>query len=456
MLKNTIFATNYVRMKKSFIFLFVSLLIMAFSSCRPEGNLPAIDVVDDSISCTITPHCSYALVNCRNLSTSIVIDTCYIKYSTNDSLNNGKVHLLSHINDTTSSDTIPSLTPGMTYYYTILVYDLTGPQSTDTFSFQTLFRQYPRVVTDTLYKTNNDTLLSVTGLYTFDDETPITEWGFQWSIDNANFETIRVVNDTACTDSLSMGMQQFDTIIPFHSCTTYVRAYAVNEEGTGFGAVKVYEFEGPKAITNEISNIKETTCTLSGTIQEGVPADRYQVKEKGFCISTNPNPTVNDMKYPSGVTGWGAYESEATGLEAGNDYYARAYAILKSLANGQETTIYSDEDQPFSTIQSFMVTFDYELIPDSRIVLLMGDVIGDAPWTIALKGFAWVEQTDPSQTEPGMPSYNDIQQCGSGFGYFEYLKDDFVPGTRYFVAAVAISGDKQTWKVSDWKIVSVE
>ena len=109
--------------------------------------------------------------------------------------------------------------------------------------------------------------------------------------------------------------------------TYYVRAYATNSIGTGYGQQVSFitsQNIGIPTITTSspVLNIKATSASCGGNVtNEGGAA----VTAKGSCWSTSSTPTINDNKTNDG-NGLGSFTSSITGLSAGTTYYVRAYA----------------------------------------------------------------------------------------------------------------------------------
>jgi len=104
----------------------------------------------------------------------------------------------------------------------------------------------------------------------------------------------------------------------------YVRGYATNSAGTGYGASVHFTTLAavlPVVTTATPKSVTQTTATLGGN----VTFDGGQSTTRGVCWSTGENPTVADSKTVDG-TGQGAFTSSLTGLTANTTYYARAYA----------------------------------------------------------------------------------------------------------------------------------
>jgi starch-binding outer membrane protein SusE/F len=109
------------------------------------------------------------------------------------------------------------------------------------------------------------------------------------------------------------------------STTYYVRAYATNSAGTGYGPVKSFVTLAPvvpTVTTAAVTNILGFTATGGGEITDEGGAT---VTKRGVVYSTTANPTVASSKTENGE-GMGTFTSPLTGLDALTTYYIRAYA----------------------------------------------------------------------------------------------------------------------------------
>ena len=129
--------------------------------------------------------------------------------------------------------------------------------------------------------------------------------------------------------------------------TYYVRAYATNSVGTGYGNKQTFSTLAaaglPIMTTDPVTNITQTTATSGGNITSdgGSP-----VSERGVCWSNFPNPTTIDSKTSDGV-GTGTFMSDLTGLTEGTFYYVRAYATNSNgTSYGDQVTFTSDNYGP--------------------------------------------------------------------------------------------------------------
>ena len=135
--------------------------------------------------------------------------------------------------------------------------------------------------------------------------------------------------------------------------TYFVRAYAINASGTGYGMAMSFTTlpaTVPVLSTANITSITQTSATCGGTITSDGAAS---ITARGVCWSTSTNPTTAYNKTTDG-TGIGAFISSITGLILSTTYYVRAYAT-NSLG-----TAYGSE-RSFITNPGSTITIDLSL-----------------------------------------------------------------------------------------------
>ena len=148
----------------------------------------------------------------------------------------------------------------------------------------------------------------------------ITARGVCWST-NQN----PTVSDSKTSDDAGSGQfsSQLDNLNP--GSVYYVRAYATNSSGTGYGeqvtlttlkTVPVVETRDPISVT-AMGAVSGGTITLSGGAS---------VSEKGICWSESENPTVSDNKVAAG-SGTAAFYSAINMLKPNTTCYVRAFAV---------------------------------------------------------------------------------------------------------------------------------
>jgi len=152
----------------------------------------------------------------------------------------------------------------------------------------------------------------------------VTTRGFCYMVGTTGNPT--VANDKVY-DTGSFGTGTYSKTIPDLSPSTNyrVRAYAINEEGIGYGATVQLTTDSPPTVTTqEVTEIESITATGNGNI---TATGGETVTKRGICWNITGNPTVADNKSEeTGSFGIGAFTRPLTGLDPGQRYYVKAYA----------------------------------------------------------------------------------------------------------------------------------
>lgn len=201
-------------------------------------------------------------------------------------------------------------------------------------SFTTKNVNIPTIITSTISSILQTSAVSG-GKIESDGSSKITAKGVCWSkITNiptvVNAKTIDNTDNGTFTSSLT-SLEQ--------NTTYYVRAYATNVAGIGYGQVISFTTSSyvlPIVTTSPISTIAETTGIGGGTV---VSEGSNPVIERGLCWSTAPNPTISYPKTRDG-SGVGSFVSNLYSLQPFKTYYIRAYATSTAgTAYGENVTI---------------------------------------------------------------------------------------------------------------------
>jgi len=215
---------------------------------------------------------------------------------------------------------ITGLSRGTTYYFRAGVYNSSGWAYGSTLSFTTTAAA-PSVTTASVSGISYDRA-TLGGEVTNDNGATVTERGVCYSATNSQPTTA----DTKDTNGSGTG--SFSEVISGLSpdTTYYFRAYAINSQGTSYGAV--YSFTTESSIPTVTTTSGATGVTISSaTVVGNVLSDNGStITERGFVYSmTETNPTTSHSKATvSGTTG--TMSREITGLSIGTKYYYRAYA----------------------------------------------------------------------------------------------------------------------------------
>jgi len=189
------------------------------------------------------------------------------------------------------------------------------------------------------------------GNITNDGGSTITSRGVCWSTNPDP-----TINDSTTSNGTGAGIfvSQLTNLLP--NTLYYVRAYATNNAGTGYGSTMTFTTVSntslPVVYTSSIYNISNTSAVSGGNVSSD---GGFSVLSRGVCWNTSPSPTINNNITSNG-SGTGQYTSNVTGLLPNTLYYLRAYATN---SNG---TSYGDEVQftttntsgnQFGTFQNF-------------------------------------------------------------------------------------------------------
>jgi uncharacterized protein (TIGR02145 family) len=258
------------------------------------------------------------------------------------------------------------------------------------------------------------------GTITSDGGETVTERGVCWSINPSP-----TISDNKTLNGAGGGSFISSMTGLASNTMYYVRAYATNAAGTGYGMTMAFTTSPvpPELITSEVSDITETTAQCGGTIisDGGAP-----VTARGVCWSTNPVPTIADNITSDGA-GIGLFSSSIMGLTSGTNYYIRAYAT-NSAGTGYGNSV------QFITMASLPVLTTAAVTAITQISAQCGgNITFDGGSPVIARGVCW--STNPI---PTIADY--ITNDGSGSGSFVSQMTDLIPGTSYYVRAYATNG----------------
>lgn len=230
---------------------------------------------------------------------------------------------------------ITGLTQYTTYYVRAYATNVKGTAYGEQKFFTT--KGCPIVVTGSIDNITSSEA-TCTGYVTNDGGSAIIAQGICWSTSQtpttANFKTMNGTEAEPFTGNLT-GLSQ--------NTTYYVRAYATNAEGTGYGEQKSFITNGkPTVVTGFVTNITTSSASCSGNVisEGGLP-----VTERGVCWSISQDPTISNSKTLNG-NGLGTFNAIITDLSPNTIYYIRTYAT------NTEGTAYG-EQKSFRTFGSF-------------------------------------------------------------------------------------------------------
>ena len=283
--------------------------------------------------------------------------------------------------DETFSLLIDDLKPVTVYYIRAYAVNALGTGYSETFTYET-----PLNVPDLDVTTVTEvkpTTAKVASIVISENGSEITEKGFCLSktATEPTIENSKVVV-SGNTAAYSVVLTELES-----GTTYYIRSYATNSKGTGYG--EVVEFTTAVDIGEfAVSGITDTEASVTAKIL--TTNDKYAITEKGFCYSSvNAVPTVGDTKKPSSSQG-NDIAVGLTGLTADTKYYICAYAI------NEKGTYYGAVNE-FVTAKGVIVgsTFVSDITQTSATV--SSEILSDAGREILEKGFCYsVTESEPT------------------------------------------------------------
>ena len=258
------------------------------------------------------------------------------------------------------------------------------------------------------------------GEVTDDGGSPVTARGVCWS----RYSTTPTVADNHTTDGAGTGT--FTSLLTglTQNATYYVRAYAINSQGTMYGLTKSFTTPAlslPTVNTVSISNISYTTAVCSGEVTSEGDAP---VTERGICWTTSGYPTVDDNRVAVG-SGLGSFSATLTGLATSTSYHIRAYAISSA------GVVYGNVGF-FTTLAPSLPTVITDSVSNitHTAAICGGEVTSDGGLEVTARGICW--------NSTGAPTLSDNHTIdGAGLGSFTSNIPDLVPGGKYYVRAYA-------------------
>ncbi len=218
------------------------------------------------------------------------------------------------------SDTLTGISCNTTYFVRAYATNVKMTSYGQQVSLNTL-SCFPVVATAAI---NNITQTSAQGggNVTDDGGSEVTAKGSCWST-----SPNPTLADDHTTDGSGTG--SYTSLMEGLTCGTqyYVRAYATNSSGTGYGeqvdfTTSTCVITAPVVSTSGIQEITDTSAVGGGTV---ISNGNDPETRRGVCWSTWHTPTI-DHDHTDEGTGEGSYTSAISGLEPSTTYYVRAYA----------------------------------------------------------------------------------------------------------------------------------
>ena len=311
------------------------------------------------------------------------------------------------------------LEPGTTYYVRAYAENSQGVSYGMEVSFITVANP-PTVTTDEVSNITQTTALG-SGTVTDDGGLEITERGICWSTSHTP-----TLNNNHASNGIGVGGFTVEMTGLTSNTTYYVRAYAINSQGTAYGNEVEFKtsqnVSAPTVTTSEVINITQTTAKGGGNVTNDGGAT---VTERGICWSTEHNPTTSNSHTNSG-TGTGEFNCNMSNLTAGTTYYVRAYAKnSEGTSYGAEVSFITEQAITLPTVTTAQVSNITQTTATGG-----GNVTATGNATVTERGICWSTSHNP--TTSGSHASN-----GGGIGTYSVNMTGLTPNTTYYVRAYA-------------------
>jgi len=204
--------------------------------------------------------------------------------------------------------------------------------------------------------------------------------------------------------------------------TYYIRAYATNSAGTGYGDELTFmtgAAQLPALTTAAVTSVKSTMAASGGTITSN-GGDAITVS--GICWATTSNPTISGSKTTDGTL-TGSFISNLTGLTGATTYHVRAYATNSAgTAYGNDISFITINIATISTTPVTSIT--------ATSAVSGGNITANGGDPVTASGICWSTLSNPTTD-------NSKTTDGSTIGSFVSNLTGLTQGTIYHVRAYA-------------------
>lgn len=405
-------------MKKAF-FIFLSLvtLVLLFVTChkKPQLQIHKLEITDEHVE--VTP---YSATITANYSYPGAVPQIKVFVSTSNSMSNA-IETDAVLDEHTMTATVNGLNSDTKYYYRFRYSNGMKLVDTEIKDFTTEHAiVVPTLTTITAASITSNSAVSG-GNISDDGGSEITARGVCWSDEpNPTIKDNHTENGTGSGSYIS-NLTNLDA-----NTVYYVKAYATNGEGTGYGNEIMFVTSAALATisTKPVTDVTENSAKSGGNITN---SGGMEITAHGVCWSTEHNPTINDSHTTDG-TGIGEFVSEITGLDANVVYYIRAYATSSyGTAYGEERSFTTIAGMPVVTTKSVTgIT--------ASSANCGGNVINSGGENITARGVCWATNQNPTISDSHTSD-------GIGTGEFTSTITGLTNNVTYYVRAYATNSN---------------
>ncbi len=220
----------------------------------------------------------------------------------------------------------------------------------------------------------------------------------------------------------------------------YVKAYAINEAGTGYGnqiSFSTREYTLPVVSTLSASSILYNSATLDGKINS---TGNTAVTQHGFIYSKEVSGSGliignSDVSITANLGGnQGAFNRVINGLSSNSTYYYKAYAInTAGTAYGEEINFSTRERSlpEIITLSATNISFS--------TTTLNGNITSLGADSLIQHGFVYSDSVSGDELEIGNSGVMTVPDTEGSLGEFSLNVSELSSNTLYYVKAYAIN-----------------
>ncbi len=404
--------------------------VVSFTTATPANNPAA--VTTGSIS-SITVNSANAAGNISDIGSSPVTQYGHVFSTTNTTPTtaDSKTDLGATGAPTSFNSSLTGLSANTTYYVRAYAVNSAGTTYGGVVSFTTgaPANNPASVTTDSVRQITLNSATAYGNITSIGNST-VTQYGHVWSSTNM----VPTINDSKTQLGSANAPTIFNSSLTGLSVNTsyYVRAYAVNNGGTTYGAVISFTTQDYTLAYVEnigVYNITQTTASSNANLYS---TGNSPVTQHGHVwSSTNPTPGLLDSKTQLGAGSVGIFNSNLTGLQPNTLYYIRPYAT-----NSAGTAF-------GSTVQTFTTAANNPPTVTTNTISNITASSANADGSITSIGSTTVTQYGHVYSSTNtVPTINDSKtQLGTASGPLNYSSSlsGLTAGTLYYVRAYAIN-----------------
>lgn len=263
----------------------------------------------------------------------------------------------------------------------------------------------------------NITTAKCGGTITDEGSGTVIERGVCWST-----SITPTIADNLTTDGGGAGSYTSEITNLDPAKTYYIRAYAKNEAGLGYGMAMSFTTlppTFPSVSTTGVTSITQTTARSGGTITSNGGS---VILNQGVCWNTTGSPTLSDNHTFDGVER-GTFISNVTGLTGNTSYCFRAYA-QNSVGVAYGNPVYFVTKPTIPSLVTSRVTF-----VTSTSATVEFSITTDGGSQVFRKGVCWSENQNPTlENATGVSSTYNVAAIS-----------DLAASTTYYVRAFAVN-----------------